>query len=285
MTGLARCYGDRDQGADAWAKASPRATVARWLKQAGESGRRRRAAGGAGDRQGHGRGQRAVGRRCCPRSSSPRAPRSRSAPCSGALKRLARPPRSRRCRRPRPRASIRRGSRSARSRGRPQFPPATAAYPRRRCPAAGDGLAAGGGAAAGGGEADGGEARLPLTRSAPAPARTAASPRATCSNSSSARRRRPRRPPHRLRLRRRAKAPRPADAREERVKMTRLRRTIAARLKEAQNTAAMLTTFNEVDMSARHGAARRIQGRVREEATAASGSASCRSSCAPASPR
>ncbi len=39
-------------------------------------------------------------------------------------------------------------------------------------------------------------------------------------------------------------------AREERVKMTRLRRTIAARLKEAQNNAAMLTTFNEVDMSA-----------------------------------
>ncbi len=47
-----------------------------------------------------------------------------------------------------------------------------------------------------------------------------------------------------------AKAPRPAEAREERVKMTRLRRTIAARLKEAQNTAAMLTTFNEVDMTA-----------------------------------
>ena len=45
-------------------------------------------------------------------------------------------------------------------------------------------------------------------------------------------------------------APRLPDAREERVRMTRLRRTIAARLKEAQNTAAMLTTFNEVDMSA-----------------------------------
>lgn len=45
-------------------------------------------------------------------------------------------------------------------------------------------------------------------------------------------------------------APRPEDPREQRVKMTRLRRTIAARLKEAQNTAAMLTTFNEVDMSA-----------------------------------
>jgi len=43
---------------------------------------------------------------------------------------------------------------------------------------------------------------------------------------------------------------RPRADREERVKMTRLRRTIANRLKEAQNTAAMLTTFNEVDMSA-----------------------------------
>jgi 2-oxoglutarate dehydrogenase E2 component (dihydrolipoamide succinyltransferase) len=47
-----------------------------------------------------------------------------------------------------------------------------------------------------------------------------------------------------------AKPPRATDSREERVKMTRLRKTIAARLKDAQNTAAMLTTFNEVDMSA-----------------------------------
>lgn len=47
-----------------------------------------------------------------------------------------------------------------------------------------------------------------------------------------------------------AKQPRADEPGEERVKMTRLRRTIAARLKEAQNTAAMLTTFNEVDMSA-----------------------------------
>src|SRR5512146_2376450 len=48
------------------------------------------------------------------------------------------------------------------------------------------------------------------------------------------------------------RAPSPADdaAREERVHMTRLRQTIARRLKDAQNTAAMLTTFNEVDMSA-----------------------------------
>ncbi|MBS0966005.1 2-oxoglutarate dehydrogenase complex dihydrolipoyllysine-residue succinyltransferase [Acetobacter okinawensis] len=45
------------------------------------------------------------------------------------------------------------------------------------------------------------------------------------------------------------KAARKDDPREERVKMTRLRRTIARRLKEAQNTAAMLTTFNEIDMS------------------------------------
>ncbi|UFN48040.1 2-oxoglutarate dehydrogenase complex dihydrolipoyllysine-residue succinyltransferase [Roseomonas sp. OT10] len=46
------------------------------------------------------------------------------------------------------------------------------------------------------------------------------------------------------------KAPRAPEAGEERVKMTRLRKTIASRLKEAQNTAAMLTTFNEVDMTA-----------------------------------
>jgi 2-oxoglutarate dehydrogenase E2 component (dihydrolipoamide succinyltransferase) len=45
-------------------------------------------------------------------------------------------------------------------------------------------------------------------------------------------------------------ASRETGAREERVKMTRLRRLIATRLKEAQNTAAMLTTFNEADMSA-----------------------------------
>ena len=47
-----------------------------------------------------------------------------------------------------------------------------------------------------------------------------------------------------------AKAPRDIGPREERVKMTRLRQTIARRLKEAQDTAAMLTTFNDVDMSA-----------------------------------
>ncbi len=44
-------------------------------------------------------------------------------------------------------------------------------------------------------------------------------------------------------------APRHNAAREERVAMSRLRRTIALRLKESQNTAAQLTTFNEVDMS------------------------------------
>ena len=49
-----------------------------------------------------------------------------------------------------------------------------------------------------------------------------------------------------------APGPRPASGnrKEERVKMTRLRQTVARRLKEAQNTAALLTTFNDVDMSA-----------------------------------
>ena len=43
--------------------------------------------------------------------------------------------------------------------------------------------------------------------------------------------------------------PRPQGPREERVRMSRLRRMVASRLKEAQNTAAMLTTFNEIDMT------------------------------------
>jgi 2-oxoglutarate dehydrogenase E2 component (dihydrolipoamide succinyltransferase) len=49
-----------------------------------------------------------------------------------------------------------------------------------------------------------------------------------------------------------AAVPQPAESgrKEERVRMTRLRQTIAKRLKEAQNTAAMLTTFNDVDMTA-----------------------------------
>lgn len=47
-----------------------------------------------------------------------------------------------------------------------------------------------------------------------------------------------------------AQAARETGPREERVKMTRLRQTIARRLKDAQNTAAMLTTFNEVDLGA-----------------------------------
>ncbi len=62
--------------------------------------------------------------------------------------------------------------------------------------------------------------------------------------------------PARRRPRRRSPPPprapsKPDDAaREERVRMTKLRQTIARRLKDAQDTAAMLTTFNDVDMSA-----------------------------------
>ncbi len=63
-----------------------------------------------------------------------------------------------------------------------------------------------------------------------------------------------------------ARPPRQDEPREQRVRMTRLRRTIALRLKEAQNNAAMLTTFNEVDMSAIMALRSRIPRRVREEA-------------------
>ena len=56
-------------------------------------------------------------------------------------------------------------------------------------------------------------------------------------------------PPPQEVVRRPRRVPPEDAAREERVKMSRLRMTIARRLKEAQNTAAMLTTFNEVDMT------------------------------------
>jgi 2-oxoglutarate dehydrogenase E2 component (dihydrolipoamide succinyltransferase) len=61
-------------------------------------------------------------------------------------------------------------------------------------------------------------------------------------------------------------APSVGRTREERVKMTRLRQTIARRLKEAQNTAAMLTTFNEVDMTAVMALRNQYKDSVREEA-------------------
>ena len=59
-------------------------------------------------------------------------------------------------------------------------------------------------------------------------------------------------------------APRADDAREERVPMTRLRRRIAERLKEAQNTAAMLTTFNEIDMTNVMAAREKYRGEFEE---------------------
>jgi len=68
----------------------------------------------------------------------------------------------------------------------------------------------------------------------------------------------------------------PGDEREVRVRMTRLRRRIAERLKAAQNTAAMLTTFNDTDMT--EAIALREHHRDSFEKKHGSGSASCRSS-------
>ncbi len=59
--------------------------------------------------------------------------------------------------------------------------------------------------------------------------------------------------------------PRADNDREERVRMTRLRQRIAERLKEAQNTAAMLTTFNEVDMTGVMAARSRFRDRFQEK--------------------
>ena len=81
------------------------------------------------------------------------------------------------------------------------------------------------------------EALADLTRPAPAtPPTPPAAPSAAT-------------PPPQEVVRRPRRVPPEDAAREERVKMSRLRMTIARRLKEAQNTAAMLTTFNEVDMT------------------------------------
>ena len=120
-------------------------------------------------------------------------------------------------------------------------------------------------------------------RPSPAPARMAASPRATCWPRSNGR-----------------LAPTPVDQPAAAVSarrpaptmpraksactMTRLRQTIARRLKEAQNTAAMLTTFNEVDMSRGDGAARRSTRTCSRRSTASSW-ASWASSPRPASRR
>jgi len=75
--------------------------------------------------------------------------------------------------------------------------------------------------------------------------------------------------------------PRSRADREERVRMTRLRRTIANRLKEAQNTAAMLTTFNEVDMTNVMALRERLKEDFEKKHGARLGS--CRSSSRPAS--
>ena len=109
---------------------------------------------------------------------------------------------------------------------------------------------------------------MSIRRRSTAPARTAGSPRTMCCWPRKAKeelvplRRQGPRPKRKLRplrpqrlLRRRpgllpSQAHSVGGRNEERVKMTRLRQTIATRLKEAQNTAALLTTFNDVDMSA-----------------------------------
>ncbi len=217
------------------------ATIGRWFKKARRRRQGRRAAGRAGNRQGDARSQRAVRRR---------AGRDRR---QGRRDRRAR----RGARPASPKAPCRRGRRSRRAgRGRSAGARCRARACRQRTVGAGapPSPAAAKIAADRGIDvarrrrlrqgrpgAQGRRARPIAASSAAAAAPAAPSPSA-------------RRPP-------------PDDAaREERVRMTKLRQTIARRLKEAQNTAAMLTTFNEVDMSAVMALRSPVQGRVREEA-------------------
>ena len=205
-------------------------------------GRRGRTAGGAGNRQGHGGGERAGGRRA---DLDQRAGGQRGAGRRAARlleERASRPQTGtgRRNRAPRHRA----GAAPAQPIRRPACnPPPRAARARSRAR----------------------PRRRPTSRPhAPLPAAAKLIEEQHLSRRADRRGQRQGRPHHQGR---RAGVPRPArraaragcplpsrratdEPREERVRMTRLRRTIAARLKEAQNTAAMLTTFNEVDMSA-----------------------------------
>ena len=71
--------------------------------------------------------------------------------------------------------------------------------------------------------------------------------------------------------------PREDDPREERVRMTKLRQIIAKRLKEAQNNAAMLTTYNEVDMTAAVGLRNAYKDMFEKNTGFASGSCPCSS--------
>ena len=215
------------------------ATVARWAKKAGDAVQQGRGAGRAGDRQGQPGGRRARGRRadrdrrrgrrdgrarrrCWARS--PKAPRG-AAPAPRRAKPAPPPPR----RPPKP----------SRRRARPA-PPKPPAPPRRAAKAARR-------AGRWRPRSSGSSPRTSSTRPpSPAPARTAGSPRATPWPRWRPAPTTPGRPRRPVAAAGRARS----HEREERVRMTRLRQTIARRLKEAQNTAAMLTTFNEVDMSA-----------------------------------
>ena len=218
------------------------ATVAKWLQQCRRRGRRRRAAGRARDRQGDGRGATRPRPARSARSRSTPAPRSKSARCSAPSAEGAAP-----AKKPATAAAV---------------PPKAAAPKPRRSRARPAAAPAGAGGCKGSGprraQADGRDRRR--TRR-PEPARTAASPRATCWP-------RCRASPRRRSRRRRRARPRALGEREERVKMTRLRKRIAERLKEAQNTAAMLTTFNEMRHERGDGAARALQGRASRRSTA-----------------
>ena len=221
------------------------ATIGKWFKKAGRRGRGRRAAGRARDRQ----GDASRCRRRPPACSSEIAAKDGETVAVGALlgqikearaprkaQRRRRPAGPTRRPRPRRRSAPPRKQPRPRAQPKPRPPDAEARRPTplaaRRCASSRPRAASIPPRVPGSGK-DGrvtkGDMLAAIERAASAPT-PVAQPAAAVQ----------------------VRAPSPADdaAREERVKMTRLRQTIARRLKDAQNTAAMLTTFNEVDMSA-----------------------------------
>ena len=206
------------------------ATVARWFKKEGDARQARRTAAGTGNRQGDGGSARArrrrhrihlgqgrrhgAGRRAS-WAPSPKARRGNATP--------AHRPQSR-CRAPKPAA--------------PKPAPA-APQPRHRSRAAARGARHAVGAA---------HRRRKRRSIRPRVAGTGKDGRVTKGDMLAALEARAANAP-RARAAAASAGPRANAAREERVTMSRLRKTIALRLKESQNTAAQLTTFNEVDMS------------------------------------
>ena len=232
--------------------------VDREVAQAGRRRRRRRRAGrGARDRQDHGRSCRRRSPARSPSSASPVGATVKVGDVIGAVEagKAGKAGREARGGRRSPRAA----AAAARSRAPP---PAAPPRPADAGVAAADGRRAASHAARRAATSGNGES-LDKDAAAQAHAVAARAPRARPAR---CRRAAPAAPRRRRAARRSTTGSRTVDPRDEVVPMSPLRKRVAERLVQAQHESASLTTFNEVDMTRDHGAAREVQGQLREGA-------------------